>query len=817
MYPCSNFELVAAVSKAGGLGVVQPVSLTFVHKQDFRQALRDIKAVTDNPIGMNALIEKSSKRYHDKMVAWVDIALEEGVRFFITSLGNPKWVVDTVSQVGGVVYHDVTERKWAQKGIDGGAQGLIAVNNHAGGHAGAKSKEQLFEELYDFDVPLVCAGGIGDEAQYAEAIQMGYAACQLGTRFIATKECTSSVPYKEAIIDAKEEDIVLSERITGVPVSIINTEYVKSQGVKAGKLASWLLNHPKGKHWMRLFYTIRSVFKLRKSSMDEAGKQEYWQAGKSVAGVHEIEPAGDIVKRKFRERPAYSNLGKSLSYGDIDEMTRDFAAYLTNDVGLKKGDRIAIMMPNLMQYPIVLFAALRAGLIVVNTNPLYTDRELEHQMKDSGAVAIVILENFAHTLEEVLKETEIKTVITTRIGDMADFPKSILINFVVKYIKKMVPSFHLPNAIKFKDALAKGKGKPFSDVDVEHEDVAFLQYTGGTTGVAKGAALTHKNMIANLLQASAWASKDLVEGEEIFITPLPLYHIFSLTANALFAMKIGAKNVLITNPRDMPGFVKELSKEKFSFITGVNTLFNGLLHAPGFDQLDFSHLKLVLGGGMAVQESVATEWKRVTGHTLIEAYGLTETSPAVSINPINLADYNGTIGLPVSSTIVCLKDESGEEITAFNEAGELCIKGPQVMQGYWNRPLETENVMDKDGWLHTGDVAEINEDGYIKLVDRLKDLIIVSGFNVYPNEIENVVASHPKVLEVGAIGVPHEKSGEAVKIFVVKDDESLTEKELQDYCHEEMTGYKCPKFITFVDDLPKSNVGKVLRKDLRDL
>lgn len=554
--------------------------------------------------------------------------------------------------------------------------------------------------------------------------------------------------------------------------------------------------------------------------MEKVWLENYPPGVPETIDTTEYKSIGDLFHQgigKFRERPAYSNLGKTLTYGEVDELTRDFAAYLTQDVGLKKGDRIAIMMPNILQYPIVLFAALRAGLIVVNTNPLYTDRELEHQMKDSGAVAIVILENFAHTLEEVLKETEIKTIITTRIGDMVDFPKSMLINFVVKYIKKMVPAFNLPTAVKFNDALAAGKGKPFTDEEVAYEDVAFLQYTGGTTGVAKGAALTHKNMIANLLQAHAWASMDLVEGEEIFITPLPLYHIFSLTANALFAMKIGAKNVLITNPRDMPGFVKELSKEKFSYITGVNTLFNGLLHAPGFDQLDFSHLKVVLAGGMAVQESVANEWEQLTGHPLIEAYGLTETSPAVCINPIRIKEFSGNIGLPISSTEVCLKDEKGDELNVFNEPGELCIKGPQVMQSYWQRPKETANVMDADGWLHTGDVAIINEGGYVKLVDRLKDLIIVSGFNVYPNEVENVVASHPKVLEVGAIGVPHEKSGEAVKIFVVKIDESLTEKELQDYCHEEMTGYKCPKFIVFVDDLPKSNVGKVLRKDLRDL
>jgi len=524
----------------------------------------------------------------------------------------------------------------------------------------------------------------------------------------------------------------------------------------------------------------------------------------------------DKSVKSFTNRAAFTNLGKTITFAELDQMSRDFSAYLSCDAGLKKGDRIAIMMPNVMQYPVVLFAALRAGLIVVNTNPLYTERELEHQLNDSGAKAIVILENFAHTLEKVLHKTSVDTIITTQIGDMAKFPKSLLINFVVKHVKKMVPSFSFPSSVTFNNAIAKGKNKPFREVEVNHEDVAFLQYTGGTTGVAKGAVLTHKNMIANMLQAFHWASRDLKEGQEVFITALPLYHIFSLTANAMFALKIGANSVLITNPRDMPGFVKELSQHKFSFITGVNTLFNGLLNTPGFSDLDFSHLKVVLGGGMAVQESVANEWQDATGHVLVEAYGLTETSPAACINPMDIKSWNGTIGLPISSTDVCVRDEDGKELD-FGERGELCIKGPQVMQGYWNRPGETDKVLGDDGWLRTGDVAIINKDGFVKLVDRLKDMIIVSGFNVYPNEIENVVASHPKVLEVGAIGVPHNKSGEAVKLFVVKKDDSLTEKELQDYCHEEMTGYKCPKFIQFVDDLPKSNVGKVLRKDLRKL
>ena len=553
--------------------------------------------------------------------------------------------------------------------------------------------------------------------------------------------------------------------------------------------------------------------------MEKVWLKSYPKGVPEFIDTNEYKSLADLFDKSiatFKDLPAYTNLGRSISFDELDELSRDFGAYLTNQAGLEKGDRIAIMMPNLIQYPIVLFAALRAGLIVVNTNPLYTDRELEHQLKDSEAKAIVILENFAHTLSDVIEQTKVKTVITTRVGDMAKFPKSLLVNFVVKHVKKMVPPFSLPNAISFNNALSQGKSQAFANADLNHDDVAFLQYTGGTTGVAKGAALTHENMIANLLQAYSWAAKDLSDGQETFITALPLYHIFSLTANAMFALKIGANSVLITNPRDMPGFVKELSKVKFSYITGVNTLFNGLLNTPGFSDLDFSTLRLSLGGGMAVQEAVANKWKDVTGHVLVEAYGLTETSPAVCINPVNITGFTGNIGLPISSTEICVKDENGNEL-GFDEPGELCIRGPQVMQGYWKRPKETANVLSDDGWLKTGDVAVVNKDGFVKLVDRLKDLIIVSGFNVYPNEIENVVALHPKVLEVGAIGVEHPKSGEAVKIFVVKSDESLTEEELLAYCHEEMTRYKCPKYIEFVDDLPKSNVGKVLRKDLREL
>ena len=553
--------------------------------------------------------------------------------------------------------------------------------------------------------------------------------------------------------------------------------------------------------------------------MEKVWLESYPESVPEFIDTSEYKSLADLFEKSiaaFKDRPAYTNLGRTISFTELDELSQNFASYLTNQAGLKKGDRIALMMPNLIQYPIVLFAALRAGLIVVNTNPLYTDRELEHQLNDSEAKAIVILENFAHTLSDVISHTKVETVITTRVGDMASFPKSLLVNFVVKHVKKMVPPFSLPKAIRFNDVLTQGKRQSFKNAELAHDDVAFLQYTGGTTGVAKGAALTHENMIANLLQAYTWASKDLVEGKETFITALPLYHIFSLTANAMFALKIGANSVLITNPRDMPGFVKELSQHKFSYITGVNTLFNGLLNTSGFRGLDFSHLKIALGGGMAVQEFVANQWKEVTGHVLVEAYGLTETSPAACINPCDITGFTGNIGLPISSTEICVRDEEGNDL-GFNEPGELCIRGPQVMQGYWNRPKETANVLSDDGWLKTGDVAVVNKKGYVKLVDRLKDLIIVSGFNVYPNEIENIIALHSKVLEVGAIGVPHKKSGEVVKVFVVRSDDSLTEEELNAYCDEELTRYKCPKYIEFVDDLPKSNVGKVLRKDLRKM
>jgi long-chain acyl-CoA synthetase len=519
--------------------------------------------------------------------------------------------------------------------------------------------------------------------------------------------------------------------------------------------------------------------------------------------------------QKFRDRPAYKNFGKVLTYGQIDELSTAFAGYLSGELGLKKGDRLAIMLPNLLQYPIVLFGALRLGLTVVNTNPLYTTRELHHQLEDSGAKALVVLDNFAATAEKALDGTQVKNVITTAVGDMIGFPKGNIINFVVKSIRKEVPAFKLPMAVRFKDALARGKSHPMPKTDVGHDDIAFLQYTGGTTGVAKGAMLTHRNMVANMLQADAWISGSARPGEEIIVTALPLYHIFSLTANGLVFTRMGALNLLITNPRDMKGFVKELSKERFTAITGVNTLFNGLLNTPGFADLDFSALHLSLGGGMAVQRSVAERWKKTTGITLAEAYGLTETSPAACINPLDLKEYNGSIGLPIPSTYVQIWTDDGQ-VLPIGEVGELCIKGPQVMKGYWNRPEETAQVLDANGWLRTGDIARMDENGYVYIVDRKKDMILVSGFNVYPNEIEDIVMAHPGVAEVAAVGVDDEHSGEVVKIFVVRKDPALTEEILREYCRENLTGYKRPKQIEFRDTLPKTNVGKILRRELRD-
>ena len=518
---------------------------------------------------------------------------------------------------------------------------------------------------------------------------------------------------------------------------------------------------------------------------------------------------------KYRDRPAFANLGKVLTYAEIDRLSRQFAAYLLGELKLKKGDRVAIMLPNCLQYPIATFGILRAGLTVVNVNPMYTARELRHQLADSGTSAIVVLDNFGDTVQEVLADTQVRQVITTGLGDMLGFPKGAIVNFVLRHIKKMVPDYDIPGAIRFRNALTLGQMHPLPEVAIDSGDIAFLQYTGGTTGVAKGAMLTHRNLVANMQQAAAWVSPNIKVGDEIIITALPLYHIFALTANGLVFMKFGALNYMITNPRDMPNFVKELKSVPFTAITGVNTLFNGLLNTPGFDKLDFSNLRLTLGGGMAVQRAVAERWKKVTGVTLIEAYGLTETSPAACINPMNLAEYNGSIGLPVPSTDACVKGEDGSMLPV-GEVGELCIQGPQVMKGYWNRPDDTAAVIDADQWLHTGDMARMDEKGYFYIVDRKKDMILVSGFNVYPNEVEDVIAMMPGVLEVAAIGVPDEKSGEAVKVFIVRKDPALTAEQVKAHARENLTGYKQPRYVEFREELPKSNVGKILRKELRD-
>jgi long-chain acyl-CoA synthetase len=533
----------------------------------------------------------------------------------------------------------------------------------------------------------------------------------------------------------------------------------------------------------------------------------------------------DILEKscaKFADKAAYSNLGVTLTYRDLDRMSRDFAAFLQSMPGLAKGERVAIMMPNLLQYPIALFGVLRAGMTVVNVNPLYTARELEHQLKDSGARAIVVVENFAHTLQQVIAQTPVETVVTTQIGDLLPVPKRWLVNYVVKNVKKMVPAWRIDGAIDFRAALRRGAAAALKPVPLAHDDVAFLQYTGGTTGVAKGAMLTHGNIVANLQQCSAWIGTDLKEGEEVIITALPLYHIFCLTANCLTFMKLGGENVLVTNPRDMPGFVKTLAEKPFSILTGVNTLFNGLLNTPGFDKLDFSRVKFSLGGGTAVQRAVAERWQKTTGSRLIEAYGLTETSPAACINPLG-AEFNGTIGLPIPSTEVAIMSDdmrrlplADGKIPVEQCTGEICVRGPQVMAGYWKQPGETAKVLTPDRWLKTGDVGFMDARGYVTITDRKKDMILVSGFNVYPNEIEGVVAMHPGVLECACVGVPDEKSGEAVKVVVIKKDPALTAEDVLKHCRDQLTGYKVPRLVEFRGELPKTPVGKVLRRELRD-
>jgi long-chain acyl-CoA synthetase len=518
--------------------------------------------------------------------------------------------------------------------------------------------------------------------------------------------------------------------------------------------------------------------------------------------------------RKYATRPAFSCMGKSITFAELDALSAAFAGYLQG-IGCAKGARVAIMLPNILQYPVCVFGILRARSTVVNVTPLYTARELEHQLADSGAEVIVVVENIAHVLAEVIGRTRVRQPIVTSIGEMLGL-KGILVDFVLRHVKKMVKPYALPGAVRLSDALAEGRKRPLERRPLDHDDLAFLQYTGGTTGVAKGAMLTHRNIVANLLQARAWIGPFLDGSHrEVIITPLPLYHILSLTANCLVFMTLGGENVLIPNPRDIPGFIKEMSRYRFTAITGVNTLFNALLNRPEFGKLDFSTLRLTLGGGMAVFEAVAKRWKEVTGCTLLEAYGLTETSPAATINPFNLADYNGSIGLPIPSTDIDLRDDAGRSV-ALGEPGEICIKGPQVMAGYWNRPDETAKVMTADGYFMTGDIGVMDERGYIRIVDRKKDMILVSGFNVYPNEIEGVVVQHAGVLECAAVGVPDRKSGEAVKLYVVRKDHTLTAEHVIAHCRDHLTAYKCPRDVEFRRELPKSNVGKILRRELRD-
>ena len=554
------------------------------------------------------------------------------------------------------------------------------------------------------------------------------------------------------------------------------------------------------------------------SAMDRNWLKQYPPGVPHDIDIHEFSSIKDILEKsaeRFASLPAYTNMGTTLRYRDVDRLSRQFGAYLQTVLGLEKGDRVAVMMPNLLQYPIAVFGALRAGMTVVNVNPLYTPRELEHQLNDSGAKVIVVVENFAHTLSSVLKSVPVSTVITTQIGDCLSFPKSVFINLAVKYVKKMVPAWQIADSVTFNDVLRVGARSSLVEVGVQAGDIAFLQYTGGTTGVAKGAVLTHGNMVANLQQSSAWLSPLLTEGEEVVITALPLYHIFSLTANCLTFMKIGGENVLITNPRDFAAFVKTLKSHPFTVITGVNTLFNALTNTSGFGDVDFSHLKLAIGGGMAVQRAVAERWEKITGVSIIEAYGLTETSPGVSINPITNRQYNGSIGVPISSTWVSLRDDEGQTLEV-GEIGELCVKGPQVMRGYWNRPDETAEVMLDNGWLRTGDMARMDENGFIFIEDRKKDMLLVSGFNVYPNEVESVAVTHSGVLEAACIGLPDEVAGDIVKLFVVRQDPTLTAEQIIAHCQESLTAYKVPKVVEFRDELPKTNVGKILRRALRE-
>ena len=551
--------------------------------------------------------------------------------------------------------------------------------------------------------------------------------------------------------------------------------------------------------------------------MEKLWLNSYEQGVNAEIDITQYSSISDVFRQsveKFAHQPAFQNMGKTLTYAEVGKLAEDFASYLQNVLKLPRGERVAIMLPNLLQYPIALFGILQAGLVAVNTNPLYTPRELEHQLKDSGATTIIVLENFANTLELVLPRTQIKHVIIASVGEMFGFFKGTLMNFVLRKVKKMVPEYRISDTIPFQTALKEGAAHTFRPVSLTREDTALLQYTGGTTGVAKGAILSHGNICANMQQAAEWIVNLLRPGKETVIAALPLYHIFALTVNLMIFTQAGSKIILITNPRDMKSFIGDMKKERVSVFVGVNTLFNGMVNQPDFATVDFSDLRLTLGGGMATQKAVAEKWKNITGTPIVEAYGLTEASPGVCANPLNIPAYTGGIGLPIPSTEIELRDADGNEV-AQGQPGEMWIRGPQVMKGYWNRPEETAKVLDARGFLATGDIAVMDEKGWFKLVDRKKDLIVVSGFNVYPNEVEDVAASHPKVLEAACIGVSSPKTGEALKLFIVKKDESLTAEELIAFCRTELTAYKVPKDIEFRDELPKSNVGKILRRELR--
>ncbi len=562
----------------------------------------------------------------------------------------------------------------------------------------------------------------------------------------------------------------------------------------------------------------RLDYETPEDAMNKIWLDQYPKGIPAEIDLDEFSSLKDVLEtscRRYAQLPAYGNMGASITYAELDRLSREFAAYLQKVAGLKRGDRVAIMLPNLLQYPVALFGVLRAGMVVVNVNPMYTVRELEHQLHDSGAAAIVVLENFANTLQKALAKVPVRTIVTTQVGDLFPRPKALVTNLVVKHLKKMVPRWKIPGTVKLRAALRAGRGHTLDDVALTHDDIAFLQYTGGTTGVAKGAVLTHRNLVANVQQVAAWIARDLGHGVEKAILPLPLYHVYALTSNLVF-MKIGAHVTLITNPRDMPTFIKELVRNPFTVMIGVNTLYSALLNAPGFAKVDTRRVKMANAGGMAVQRAVAERWKTATGTPLIESYGLTETSPAAISNTLDIKEWTGHIGVPIPSTEAAVLDDEGVEV-AVGEVNEICIRGPQVMKEYWNRPDETAKVLTAEGWLRTGDMGFMDAKGNFKITDRKKDMIIVSGFKVFPNEIEDVVMMHPGVLEVAAIGVPDAKSGEQVKIIVVRKDAALTEAALLEHCRKHLTGYKVPKVIAFREEpLPKSNIGKVLRRELRE-